>query len=269
MFNHVFRYLGIPEDIVSDHGPQFLTGLEELLQTPKCDRKFIVWLPSSDQWADGEKDSRNWTFPANLLPRPPALLEPVHWLGRVRSEFPPAIIYWTHSLPVRTRVPTTHDPLGCGGLLVPREREGLGRSTPSPSTSSTQAQDDSRPLKVRCSIIPTWTEGLAVNTGHPITPALQESRSQIRWPLHHPKADQPGHLPAKPTSTIQNSLHIPRLTPQTLPLSCFSLHRAWLDCGNPSPADPGGWSHLRGQSDPGFPSWWKAGIPRRLGRIWS
>ncbi len=94
MFNHVFRYFGIPEDIVSDRGPQFVTGLEELLQTPRCDRKFIVWLPSSDQWADGEKDSRNLTFPANLLPRPPAFLEPVHWLGRVRSEFPPAIIYW-------------------------------------------------------------------------------------------------------------------------------------------------------------------------------
>ncbi len=195
---------------------------------------------------------------------PPALLEPVNWLGRVHSEFPPAIIYWTHSLPVRTQVPATHVPLGwgaigcsCGGLLVPREREGLGRSTPSPSTSSTQGQNDSRPSNVRCSIIPTWTEGLAVNTGHPITPALQEARSQICWPLHHPKADQPGHLPAKPNSTIQNSLHIPCLTPQTLLLSCFSLHRAWLDHGNPSPADPGEWSHLRGQSDPGFPtSWW-------------
>ncbi len=70
--------------------------------------------------------------------------------------------------------------------------------------------------------------------------------SQIHWILHHPKADQPGHLPAKPTSTIQNSLHIPCLTSQTLPLFCFSLHRAWLDHGNPSPADPGEWSHLRG-----------------------
>ncbi len=247
MFNHVFRYFGIPEDIVSDRGPQFISRVW---------KSFFKLL--------GVTDSRNWKFPANLLPRPPALLEPVHWLGQVRSEFPPANIYWTHSLPVHTRVPATHVPLGwgaigcsCGGLLVPRERKGLGWSTPSPSTSSMQVQNDSRPSKVRCSIITTWTEGLAVNTGHPITPALQEARSQIRWPLHHPKADQRGHLPAKPTSTIQKSLHIPCLTPQTLPLSCFLLHRAWLDHGNPSPADPGGWSHLRGQSDPGFPtSWW-------------
>jgi len=25
MFNHVFRYYGIPEDIVSDRGPQFIS----------------------------------------------------------------------------------------------------------------------------------------------------------------------------------------------------------------------------------------------------
>ncbi len=29
LFNHVFRTFGIPEDIVSDRGPQFLTGLED------------------------------------------------------------------------------------------------------------------------------------------------------------------------------------------------------------------------------------------------
>ncbi len=31
LFNHVFRTFGIPDDIVSDRGPQFLMGLEDFL----------------------------------------------------------------------------------------------------------------------------------------------------------------------------------------------------------------------------------------------
>ncbi len=111
--------------------------MEELPQAPRCDCQSIVWVPPVDQWADGEKDPGNRSFPANLLPRPPALLEPVYWLCRVRPELPSSTIHWTHSLPVRARFPATFVPLGrgtirctCSGLLVPREREGLGRSTP-------------------------------------------------------------------------------------------------------------------------------------------
>ncbi len=74
--------------------------MEELPQAPRCDCQSIVWVPPSDQRADGEKDPGNWSFPANLLPWPPALLEPVYWLGRVRPELPSSTNHWTHSLPV-------------------------------------------------------------------------------------------------------------------------------------------------------------------------
>ncbi len=129
--------------------------MEELPQAPRCDCQSIVWVPPADQRADREKDPGNRLFPANLLPRPPALLEPVYWLGRVRPELPSSTIHWTHSLPVRARFPATFVPLGrrtirctCSRLLVPREREGLGRSTPPSLTSYGQAQIDSRPSMI-------------------------------------------------------------------------------------------------------------------------
>ncbi len=74
--------------------------MEELPQAPRCDCQSIVWVPPSDQRTDGEKDPGNWLFPANLLPRPPALLEPAYWLGRVRPELTLSTNHWTHSLPV-------------------------------------------------------------------------------------------------------------------------------------------------------------------------
>ncbi len=71
-------------------------------------------------------------------------------------------------------------------------------------------------------------------------------------------------------SSIKESSHFPRLTSETLSLSCLSIHRAWPDYGTPSPAVSGGWSGLRGQNHLGFPTpWWSAGIPRRLGGVWT
>ncbi len=109
MFNHMFRYFGIPEEIVSDS--IHFQSMEELPQAPRCDCQSIVWVPPADQRADGEKDPGNRSFPANLLLRPPAILEPVYWLGRVRPELL-STIHWTHSLPVRARFPATFVPLG-------------------------------------------------------------------------------------------------------------------------------------------------------------
>ncbi len=74
--------------------------MEELPQAPRCDYQSIVWVPPTDQRADREKDPGNRSFPANFLPRPPALLEPDYWLGRVRPELPSSTIHWTRSLPM-------------------------------------------------------------------------------------------------------------------------------------------------------------------------
>ncbi len=101
--------------------------MEKLPQALRCDCQSIIWVPPADQRADGEKDPGNRSFPANLLPQPPALLKPVYWLGRVRPELPSSTNHWTHSLPVRARFPATFVRLGretirctCSRLLVPR-----------------------------------------------------------------------------------------------------------------------------------------------------
>ncbi|KAK3508000.1 hypothetical protein QTP70_010157 [Hemibagrus guttatus] len=53
LFNQVFCYFGIPEDIVSDRGPQFVS---RVWRAPGCDRQPIIEVPPSNKWADGKKD---------------------------------------------------------------------------------------------------------------------------------------------------------------------------------------------------------------------
>ncbi len=185
------------------------------------------------QRADGEESTGDRPILTNLLPRPPELLEPVPGLGRVRTELPSPTIHRTHSFPVRARVPAPSFPLvrrtirsSIGRLLVPREREGLGRSSPPTTTSFTQTQNDSRPKTFRNSHIPTRAKGLAVNPGHQVTHTLQKAQSQIHWPLLHREADQPGHLQTPATSTLLYTPHFSCVTPQASPSICLCPHRS-------------------------------------------
>ncbi len=102
--------------------------MEGILLPPRCDRKSLLWISSADKRADGEEDPRDRTFPTNLLPRPPELLEPVSGLGRVRTKLPSPTVYRAHSFPVRARLPAPSLPLvrrtirgAIGRPLVPRE----------------------------------------------------------------------------------------------------------------------------------------------------
>ncbi|KAK9976142.1 hypothetical protein ABG768_021348, partial [Culter alburnus] len=209
-----------------------LSCLEGFPFPPGCDRQPVIRISSSVERADGKEDPGDHPLPVYLLSRPPGFLEPVLGLGRVRTELPPTTIYRTHSIPVRTLLPTPTVPLGrgtlqrsCSRLLVPGEREGLGLSPPPTAASPAQTQNDSRPSSFRSSLLSTGTEGLAVNPGHQTASALQEAESQIHWPIHHHQTDQPSHIPTPTPSTVQNSSYIPCVTPQTSPPFCSSLHR--------------------------------------------
>ncbi len=150
MFNQVFGYFSLPEDIVSDRGPQFISRvwknfLELLGVTVSLSSGYHLQTNGQTERNIQEIGRFLQTFCHGHQFTP--FLEPVYWLGRVRQEFPSSTIHWTHSLPVHARFPATFVPLGrgtirctCSGLLVPREREGLGRSTPPCSTSYGQAQ---------------------------------------------------------------------------------------------------------------------------------
>ncbi len=69
---------------------------------PRCDHQPIFWIPPTEQWSKREKDPGDRALPLYLLPQPPELLEPIHPLGRVRTELSPSALYESHPFPVRT-----------------------------------------------------------------------------------------------------------------------------------------------------------------------
>ncbi len=171
IFNQVVHYYGIPED--GQRPTIHFPSLESLLLTPRCDRKPLLRVSSAVEWADRAQNPGCGTLPANLLPWPQKLLEPVPWLSRVCPEFPLSELDWTHSLPVRTRFPAS--PVSMvrgtirrphGRLLVTRERGSLGCYSPSATAGSAQTEDSSGCPTISQSRIPTWAKGLAVHTRH-------------------------------------------------------------------------------------------------------
>jgi hypothetical protein len=144
MFNHVFRYFGIPEDIVSDRGPQFVSRVwRAFFKLLGVTISLSSGYHPQTNGADREEDTGGTPVPSDFLSRPPELLEPVHRMGRVCPELPAPTHYRYDSISMYTRFPTTHVSLvrgtlrlTCHGSLVPGEREGLGqRSSPSPARS--------------------------------------------------------------------------------------------------------------------------------------
>ncbi|XP_067305532.1 uncharacterized protein [Pseudorasbora parva] len=60
--------------------------MESLSLPPRCDREPVIWIPPTDQRADGEEDPGDRQVPPYLLSRSPKLLEPVPNMGQVRTE---------------------------------------------------------------------------------------------------------------------------------------------------------------------------------------
>jgi len=53
MFNHVFRNFGLPEEMVSNRGPQFISYVwKGLLLTYGSHGELVLRLPSADKWPD-------------------------------------------------------------------------------------------------------------------------------------------------------------------------------------------------------------------------
>ncbi len=143
LFNQVFRNFGIPEDIVSDRGPQFISRVWWAFFNLLGVSVSHIRISSIVQRPDWSENPGHLEVPPEFLPPEPTRLEPLPPMGQVPTEFTPSALHWSHPLPVRTRVPTPIVPLGWGaigsssrGLLVRREWEGLGLSThPTPTGS--------------------------------------------------------------------------------------------------------------------------------------
>lgn len=87
-----------------------------------------------------------------LLSRPSRQLEPLSFLGRVCTELPSAIHHRTHTLPVRTWLPTTlvRWALRCSRCLslALREREGQGLSPQSSPKGNYETQEPGQRKKI-------------------------------------------------------------------------------------------------------------------------
>ncbi len=105
--NNVFRFYGLPEDIVSDRGPQFTSRVWSAF----CRQLDInVSLTSGyHPQANGQVERLNQEltrFLQFILPQESARLESLPAMGRVCSKFTPQTIYRYHSIPMRPRFPT-------------------------------------------------------------------------------------------------------------------------------------------------------------------
>ncbi|KAL0195462.1 hypothetical protein M9458_009034, partial [Cirrhinus mrigala] len=112
LFHQVFRHFGIPEEIVSDRGPQFISHVW---------KSFFKLLGvsvnlSSGYHPDREKDPGARTVPPGILSRGPTQLEQVPPVGRVRTELPPPRFHRLNTISVRTRIPASAVPLDGGAL---------------------------------------------------------------------------------------------------------------------------------------------------------
>ncbi len=175
LFNHVYRNVGIPVDIVSNRGPQFILRVwRSFFSLLGVTVSLSSVIPPTEQRSNGKKDPGDRALPPYLLPQPPELLEPIHCLGWVRTELPPPSLYGSHPLPVRTLLPATSVPLIWGTFggtisqsLVPGEWEGLGLSTLKSQECSTTQQTSCGCPASHHSHLPPRTEGMALHQGHP------------------------------------------------------------------------------------------------------
>ncbi len=275
MFNHVFRYFGIPEDIVSDRGPQFISrvwksffkllGVTVSLSSGyhpqsngQMERKIQEIGCFLRTFCHGHQHSWNqfigWAeYAQNSLRQSSTGLTPFQCvLGYQPPMFPwdgepsdvPAVDYWFRE---SERVwDEAHHHLQ--RALRRRKMTADLRRSDAPSYQPGQkvwlSTHDIR-LRLPC-------KKLAPRFVGPFT--IQKQINPVTFQLNLPPQ-------YRIHSTFQS--HSSNLT-----ILLFSLHRAWLDHGNPSPADPGGWSHLRGQSDPGFRCRGGKLNTRRMGRVW-
>ncbi len=270
MFNHVFRYFGIPEDIVSNRGPQFISrvwknflkllGVTVSLSSGyhpqtngQTERKIQEIGRFLQTFCHGHQHSWkqfiSWAeYAQNSLRQQSTGLTPFQcMLGFQPPLFPwdgvpsdvPAVDYWFRE---SERVwDEAHHHL----RRAMRRRKltaDLRRSDPPPYQPGQKVWLSTRDIRFR-----------------PATLAPSSSRSRLTWSRFNSSYPlNTGFIPLS-TSHFSNLINLLSLHPQSL---------ARLQ--NPSPADSGGWSGLRGQNHLGLSTpWWSAGITRRFGGVWT
>ncbi len=164
MFNHVFRYFGIPEDIVSDRGPQFISRVW---------KNFLKLLGVTVSLSSGYHPQTNGQTERKIQEIGCFLRTFCHGHQHSWNHFIGWAEYAQNSLRQQS---TGLTPFQCmlGFQLPLLPWDGEPSDVPAVDYCFRESERvwDSRPSTIQPSSLPTWSEGLALHTGHQIASTL-------------------------------------------------------------------------------------------------
>ncbi|KAL0153692.1 hypothetical protein M9458_051000, partial [Cirrhinus mrigala] len=222
LFQHLFRHFGLPEEIVSDRGPQFISCMEGFLQIT-------------------EKDPGARTLPPGILSHGPTLLEqvpPMYAQNSLRQDttgltpfrcvlgYQPPLFPWMEE---PSNVPAVDHWF--------RESESVGLSSSPSATGCTTKALCRRPTETGPRI-PTRGPGVAVYTGSPPPPRyigpfkilrrINDVTFQLQLPPRyriHPTFHVSLLKPCYPSATEQPGAEVEPPPPEILePPSIYTVH---------------------------------------------
>ncbi|KAK3575030.1 hypothetical protein QTP86_019788, partial [Hemibagrus guttatus] len=167
MFNHVFRNFGLPEDIVSDRGPQFTSRVWGSL----CARLNIGVSLSSGYYPQSNGQAERLNQEIGRFLRTYCSREQQRWCEFLPwSEYAQnSLIHRTDTVSVRVGVSATAVSLvggafRCpgGGGVVPAESGGLGACPCMTAEGGEEAENSGRPTSSPASVLSGGAEGVAV-----------------------------------------------------------------------------------------------------------
>ncbi|KAK3556306.1 hypothetical protein QTP70_007130 [Hemibagrus guttatus] len=167
MFNHVFRNFGLPEDIVSDRGPQFTSRVWGSL----CARLNIGVSLSSGYYPQSNGQAERLNQEIGRFLRTYCSRELQRWCEFLPwSEYAQnSLIHRTDTVSVRVGVSATAVSLvggafqcPAGGGVVPAESGGLGACPCMTAEGGEEAENSGRPTSSPASVLSGGTEGVAV-----------------------------------------------------------------------------------------------------------
>lgn len=108
LIQHVFRLNGLPEDIVSDRGPQFAAAFwrEFYYWATGGHRQPVIGVPSAEQWPDVLLESGLGSDPPMHDGTGHCLLVVPPGVGGIRPQLIGKLSNWFVPVPVRLRVPS-------------------------------------------------------------------------------------------------------------------------------------------------------------------
>ncbi|KAI2652639.1 Transposon Tf2-9 polyprotein [Labeo rohita] len=208
LFQHLFRHFGLPEEIVSDRGPQFISHVW---------KAFFKLLGVSVNLSSGYHPQTNGQTERKIQELGRYLRSYCHEVQHSWDRFLLWAEYAQNSLRQDTTgmtpfqcvlgyqpqlFPWTEEPSNVPAVdywFRESERVYHHRSSPSTAGRATTQALRGHPEKT-CAQLPTRGAGLVVDTRSPTPSPMPQAESPLHWSVHDPEVDQRCHRPASAPS---------------------------------------------------------------------